>query len=76
MELYRFVKLKKKKSAVFYLYLAVFSSEPAIRTAIREDRSSPYKRSTTGTVSFMPAAFGCHCAAAVIRTLLEDTSRS
>ena len=49
--------------------LAVFSSEPAIRSAIREDRSSPYKRSTTGTVSFMPAAFGCHCAAAVIRIL-------
>ena len=50
----------------------VFSSEPAIRTAIREDCSSPHKRSTTGTISFMPALFGCHCAAAVIRTLLAQ----
>lgn len=51
--------------------LAVFSTEAAIRTAIREDFSSPYKRSTTGTISFMPAIFGCHCAAAVIRSLLQ-----
>ena len=51
---------------------AVFSSEPAIRSAIREDSSSRHKRSTTGTISFMPAVFGCHCAAAVIRTLLRD----
>ena len=52
--------------------LTVFSSEPAIRSAIREVFSSPFKRSTTGTVSFMPAAFGCHCAAAVIRTLIRE----
>ena len=52
--------------------LTVFSSEPAIRSAIREDFSSRFKRSTTGTVSFMPAAFGCHCAAAVIRTLIRE----
>ena len=52
--------------------LTVFSSEPAIRSAIREDFSSPYKRSTTGTISFMPAVFGCHCAAAVIRTLVRE----
>lgn len=51
----------------------VFSAEPAIRSAIREDFSSPYKRSVTGTISFMPAAFGCHCAAAVIRTLIHSS---
>ena len=49
--------------------LAVFSTEPPIRSAVREDRSGPHKRSTTGTISFMPAVFGCHCAAAVIRLL-------
>jgi tRNA A37 threonylcarbamoyladenosine dehydratase len=55
---------------------AIFSSEPAIRSAIREDSSSPHKRSTTGTISFMPAVFGCHCAAAVIRTLLGEPDRA
>ncbi|MBE6371316.1 MAG: tRNA threonylcarbamoyladenosine dehydratase [Lentisphaerae bacterium] len=55
---------------------AVFSSEPAIRSAIREDSSSPHKRSTTGTISFMPAVFGCHCAAAVIRTLLREPDQA
>ncbi|MBQ9338437.1 MAG: tRNA threonylcarbamoyladenosine dehydratase [Lentisphaeria bacterium] len=52
--------------------LAVFSTEPPIRSAVREDRSGPHKRSTTGTISFMPAVFGCHCAAAVIRLLTDS----
>ena len=50
---------------------AVFSTELPIRSAVREDFSGPHKRSTTGTISFMPAVFGCHCAAAVIRQLTE-----
>ena len=50
---------------------AVFSTEPPIRSAVREEISGPHKRSTVGTISFMPAVFGCHCAAAVIRTLLQ-----
>ena len=54
---------------------AVFSSELPIRSAVREDFSGPHKRSTVGTISFMPALFGCHCAAAVIRTLQDASSR-
>lgn len=50
---------------------AVFSTELPIKSAVREDFSGPHKRSTTGTISFMPAVFGCHCAAAVIRQLTE-----
>ena len=55
---------------------AVFSTEPPIRTAVREEFSGPHKRSTAGTISFMPAVFGCHCAAAVIRLLLNRPSGS
>ena len=51
---------------------AIFSTEQPIRSAVREECSGPHKRSTTGTVSFMPAVFGCHCAAAVIRVLTES----
>lgn len=50
---------------------AVFSTETAIRSAIRPDDSAGSKRSVTGTLSFMPNLFGCHCAAEVIRLLLE-----
>ena len=51
---------------------AVFSTEPPIRSAVRAEISGPHKKSTTGTISFMPAVFGCHCAAAVIRRLLSE----
>ena len=54
---------------------AVFSSELPIRSAVREDFSGPHKRSTTGTISFLPAVFGCNCAAAVVRQLLNPLSR-
>ena len=54
---------------------AVFSTEPPIRSAVREECSGPHKKSTTGTISFMPAVFGCHCAAAVIRQLLDRPER-
>ena len=54
---------------------AVFSSEMPIRSAVREDFSGPHKRSTVGTISFMPAVFGCHCAAAAIRLLLDSAAR-
>lgn len=50
---------------------AVFSTEEAIRSAIRKDESRN-KKSVTGTLSFMPNLFGCHCAAEVLRLLLEQ----
>ena len=52
--------------------LAVFSTEPSIKEAIREATGLQNKRSVTGTISYMPALFGCHCAAAVIRILLAE----
>ncbi|MBO7146360.1 MAG: tRNA threonylcarbamoyladenosine dehydratase [Lentisphaeria bacterium] len=53
----------------------VFSSEQPVRTAIREERSGPNKCSVTGTISFIPAIFGCHCAAAAIRLILEKSGK-
>jgi len=48
---------------------AVFSDESPVPGSIRHDTTSPDKRSVTGTVSYMPAVFGCHCAASVLRIL-------
>lgn len=50
---------------------AVFSPEPVREGAmiISEERN---KKSNTGTVSYMPAAFGCFCASVVVRGLIGE----
>ena len=47
----------------------VFSSEQADRNAIVSVEDERNKKSTTGTVSYMPAVFGCYLADYVIRQL-------
>ena len=48
----------------------VFSTEPANPQAILEVEDEACKRTTTGTVSYMPAIFGCFLASHVIRNLI------
>ncbi len=48
---------------------AVFSTETAKPDAIVETSGELCKRTTTGTVSYMPAIFGCYIASYVIRSL-------
>lgn len=47
----------------------VFSSEQANMDAVIRVENERNKKSTAGTVSYMPAVFGCHLAAYVIREL-------
>ena len=49
----------------------VFSTEGSVEDAVLpvEDDSLQNKRSITGTISYMPAVFGCVCASVVIRDL-------
>lgn len=49
----------------------VFSTEPANPQAILEVEDEECKRTTTGTVSYMPALFGCYLASYVIRHLSQ-----
>ena len=49
----------------------VFSTEQARPEAIIRVDDERNKKSTTGTVSYMPATFGCYLAAYVIRELTE-----
>lgn len=52
---------------------AVFSTEPPIKTAVYDPETmSGNKRSVSGTISYMPTVFGCHCAAEVIRRITEE----
>jgi len=50
---------------------AVFSPEPALRSSLMLTDGSNYKKSAFGTISYLPAVFGCACASVVIRDLVE-----
>lgn len=47
----------------------VFSTEPAHREAVIETENEMCKRSTAGTISYLPAVFGCFLASYVIRNI-------
>ncbi len=48
----------------------VFSTEKIDKSAIIEEESKN-KKSNVGTISYMPVIFGCNCAYAVIRKLID-----
>jgi tRNA threonylcarbamoyladenosine dehydratase len=50
----------------------VFSPEVVSRHSVQLSEGELNKKSTVGTISFMPAIFGCYCAATVINDLLSD----
>ena len=64
------VRKKLHKLGVRDGFKVVFSTEKAIETAMREEPSQN-KRTTVGVISYMPAVFGCHCAATVINDLIK-----
>lgn len=53
---------------------AVFSSEVCSGGVI-EDNQTDYKRSAMGTISYMPAAFGCWCANVCIMDMVKASDR-
>ena len=58
-------------------FQVVYSTEDVPQNAIIIEKDEEInKLSTVGTISYMPAAFGCFAAAAVIRDLLNDFSES
>ncbi len=59
------------KMGIRHGFYAVFSPEP-VREGSMIISEETNKKSNTGTISYMPAAFGCFCASAVIRGLLGE----
>lgn len=49
----------------------VFSEDKADSNAVLADEPSENKRSTVGTISYIPPVYGCFCASVVIRDLIE-----
>ena len=50
----------------------VFSEDKADNNAVIVDEPGENKKSTVGTISYMPAVYGCFCASVVIRDLIES----
>ena len=55
-------------------FKVVFSPERVPKHACIEDPSTN-KRTTIGTISYMPAVFGCFCASVVIRDLVGENEK-
>lgn len=63
------VRTRLKKEGVRQSLPVVFSTEQADRSAIITVENELNKKSTAGTISYMPAVFGCYLAEYVIRKL-------
>lgn len=53
-------------------FQVVFSSELTRPEAVVLVENEQNKKSTVGTISYMPPLFGCHCASVAIRSLLGE----
>jgi tRNA A37 threonylcarbamoyladenosine dehydratase len=65
-----YIRKKLHKLGIRTGIKVVFSPEPVSKSAVIEEESQN-KASNVGTISYMPAAFGCFCASVVINELLE-----
>lgn len=63
------VRTRLKKEGVRRSLPVVFSTEQADRRAVITVEGEQNKKSTAGTISYMPAVFGCYLAEYVIRKL-------
>ncbi|MDR0368285.1 MAG: tRNA threonylcarbamoyladenosine dehydratase [Bacteroidales bacterium] len=66
------IRKRLKKLGVQKGIRAVFSTEKNKEDATRADALSKYKRTTCGTISYMPAMFGCWCASECINGILWE----
>ncbi|MDR0606097.1 MAG: tRNA threonylcarbamoyladenosine dehydratase [Bacteroidales bacterium] len=65
------VRKRLKKQGIVRGFQAVFSTEFVSEDVSREDALSQFKRTTMGTISYMPAMFGCWCASVCIDGLIR-----
>lgn len=66
----RMLRKRLSKMGIKNGVTVVFSSEGVVEEAVRLE-DGPNKKSTVGTISYIPIVFGCFAASVVIRNLLE-----
>jgi len=64
-----YIRKKLRKLDVDQGFTAVYSTEMVAKSTIINSETDEGKRSTVGTISYMPAIFGCYCASVVLRDL-------
>lgn len=69
-KLARMVRKRLHKLAVYKGVRAVYSPEMVFKHSIIDEQGTN-KASNVGTISYMPAIFGCFCAAEVIRHMVQ-----
>ena len=71
----RVMRKRLSKHGVSRGVQVIFSPETAVPGSVVESGEDEplHKRSVTGTISYMPAIFGCHCASAVIRQIIGES---
>lgn len=66
------LRKRLRKCGVSKGFKVVFSEDKWNENAVIADEQDENKRSTVGTISYMPAIFGCFCASVVIRDLTNE----
>jgi tRNA threonylcarbamoyladenosine dehydratase len=69
-KLARYVRKYLKRMGIKKGFKAVFSEELPMKESLMLTDGKNYKKSAYGTMSFLPAAFGCSCASVVVNDLL------
>lgn len=70
-KLARYVRKRLKKRGVKKGVKAIYSTEIQDKDSIMFTDGTNFKKSAYGTMSYMPATFGCFCASTVINDLLQ-----
>ncbi len=66
-----YMRKRLHKLGIWKGFKAVYSPEVVSREAVALLEGELNKKSTVGTISYMPAMFGCFCASVVIRDLIK-----
>ncbi len=71
-----YIRKRLHKMSVWNGLKVVFSPEVVDRSSVILQEGESNKKSNVGTISYMPAIFGCYCASVVLRDLLESISET
>lgn len=66
-----YMRKRLHKMGVWKGIKVVFSPEVVDRSSVILQEGETNKKSNVGTISYMPAIFGCYCASVVVRDLME-----
>lgn len=70
------VRTRLAKMGIKHGITCVYSTEPIDKRCVLEVCGERYKKTTTGTVSYMPNLFGCWLASHVIREIVKQTENN